>query len=91
VHDAVGGVDVGGGDLRVVDGNALGADADGEGLALDGLDGLPVRQVLGVHAAGDDVVGEDVRTSSSCALFSGLGRLATTPAGSAANASLVGA
>jgi hypothetical protein len=60
VHDAVGGVGVGGGDLRVVDGNALGTDADGEGLALDGLDGLAVRQVHGVHAAGDDVVGEDV-------------------------------
>ena len=61
VDDAVGGVDVRGGDLRVVDENASLVDSGEQRLALNGLDDLAVRQVFGVHGgAGDDVVREHI-------------------------------
>ena len=60
VHDAVGGVDVRGGDLRVVDVHLGVLEGDLDVLALHGGGLLVVLQVGGVHGAGGNVVREHV-------------------------------
>jgi hypothetical protein len=60
VHDAVGGVDVGGCDRRVAHADSVPLDRDLEGVALDGLELLAVLEICGHQLAGYDVVGEDV-------------------------------